>query len=66
MGVMGGGLFELRLKAAKGIARVFYCTLVGCEIVILHPFVKNTPKTPQRELEIARKRMREIKDVERI
>ena len=26
---MGDGLFELRLKAAEGIARVFYCTLVG-------------------------------------
>jgi phage-related protein len=26
---MGDGLFELRLKAAEGIARVFYCTLLG-------------------------------------
>jgi phage-related protein len=25
----GGGLFELRLKGAEGIARVFFCTLVG-------------------------------------
>jgi phage-related protein len=25
----GDGLFELRLKGAEGIARVFYCTLVG-------------------------------------
>jgi len=32
---MGEGLFELRLKAAEGIARVFYCTLVGKKIVIL-------------------------------
>ncbi|MCG3195911.1 MAG: type II toxin-antitoxin system RelE/ParE family toxin [Candidatus Omnitrophica bacterium] len=63
--VMEGGLFELRLKAAEGIARVFYCTLVGREIVILHQFVKKSQKTPQRELEIARKRMKEIKDAER-
>ena len=26
---MGDGLFELRLKAAEGISRVFFCTLVG-------------------------------------
>jgi hypothetical protein len=26
---LGGGLFELRLKGAEGIARVFYCTLIG-------------------------------------
>ena len=25
----GGGLFELRLKGAEGIARVFYCTMLG-------------------------------------
>ncbi len=29
---MGGGLFELRVKGQEGIARVFYCTLVGKEL----------------------------------
>jgi len=29
---MGDGLFELRLKAGEGIARVFYCTLIGKKI----------------------------------
>ena len=28
----GDGLFELRLKGAEGIARVFFCTLVGRRI----------------------------------
>ncbi|MBI1763396.1 MAG: type II toxin-antitoxin system RelE/ParE family toxin [Acidobacteria bacterium] len=55
------GLFELRLKGAEGIARVFFCTLVGRRIVMLHAFVKKTQKTPQRELDIARKRMKEVK-----
>jgi len=59
---MGGGLFELRLKAAEGIARVFYCTLVGRRIVMLHQFIKKSEKTPPKELEIARRRMRETKD----
>jgi phage-related protein len=57
---MGGGLFELRIKAAEGIARVFYCTIVGRRIVILHQFVKKTDKTPAKELQIARRRMKEI------
>ncbi len=26
---IGQGLFELRLKGAEGIARVFYCALIG-------------------------------------
>ena len=59
---MGEGLFELRLKAAEGIARVFYCTVVGRQIVVLHQFVKKSEKTPKRELQIARNRMKEIRD----
>jgi len=35
---MGEGLFELRLKAVEGIARVLYCTLVGRRVVMLHQF----------------------------
>lgn len=57
---MGDGLFELRLKAAEGIARVFFCTVIGRQIVVLHQFVKKSEKTPKRELNIARNRMREI------
>lgn len=59
---MGEGLFELRLKAAEGIARIFYCTMAGKKIVVLHPFIKKTDKTPSRELETARRRMREVKN----
>lgn len=62
---MGEGLFELRLKAAEGIARVFYCTLIGERIVMLHQFAKKSEKTPRRELEIARRRMKETKDAQR-
>ena len=58
---MGEGLFELRLKAAEGIARVFYCTIVG-KIVILHQFTKKSEKTPPRELTVARRRLKEVKD----
>jgi phage-related protein len=57
----GDGLFELRLKGAEGIGRVFFCTVVGRRIVMLHAFVKKTQKTPQREIELARKRLKEVK-----
>jgi len=62
---MGDGLFELRLKAAEGIARVFYCMVVDQRIVMLHQFVKKSEKTPRKELEIARRRMKETKDAQR-
>ena len=57
----GGGLFELRLKGAEGIARVFFCTMVEQEIIILHSFIKKSQKTPEKELKLAKKRMRELK-----
>jgi phage-related protein len=59
---MGDGLFELRLKGPEGIARVFYCTLSQRRIMMLHFFVKKTQKTPTKEIDIARNRMREVKD----
>ena len=60
----GDGLFELRLKSAEGIARVFYCTLIERRIVMLHSFIKKSQKTPLPELRIAMTRMKEIKHVD--
>jgi phage-related protein len=57
---MGQGLFELRPRGREGIARIFYCTRVGRRIVILHSFVKKADKTPQRELDVARARQKEV------
>jgi phage-related protein len=53
---LGKGLFELRVKAS----RIFYCFKPGRVIVLLHGFTKKSQKTPQREIEIALKRMEEI------
>ena len=58
---MGQGLFELRLKGAEGIARVFYCTLIGRRIVMLHSFVKKSQRTPSHELAVAMTRLKEVK-----
>ncbi|WP_179401864.1 type II toxin-antitoxin system RelE/ParE family toxin [Burkholderia guangdongensis] len=58
---MGDGLFELRPRGREGIGRVFYCTLVGRRIVVLHSFVKKTQETPDDEMRIARKRMKEVR-----
>lgn len=57
---MGDGLYEVRAKAAEGIGRALYCTLVGQRIVVLHGFVKKSSKTPSRDLELARRRMKEV------
>jgi len=57
---MGKGLIELRMKGKDGIARALFCTRIGKRIVFLHVFVKKSQKTPKRELEIARLRMKEL------
>lgn len=58
---MGEGLFEMRLRDKDGIARVFYCTVEHSEIFILHSFIKKTQTTPDKELKLARKRLKEVK-----
>lgn len=59
---LGGGLFELRPCGREGIGRAFYCFVSGRRIVILHAFVKKTQDTPEQELKIARRRMKEVQD----
>jgi phage-related protein len=59
---MGDSLFEIRAKGKEGIGRAFFCIVVGNEIVVLHAFIKKSDKTPLKELAIARRRLKEIRD----
>jgi len=61
-GALGSGLFELRPKGREGIGRAFYGYVFGQRVVILHAFVKKTRDTPEQELRIARKRMKEVQN----
>jgi len=57
---LGGGLWELRSTLpSRRIARLLFFMFEG-QIVILHGFIKQTQKTPPDELELARKRMKEV------
>lgn len=56
----GDGLFELRPRGRAGIGRAFYCFLVGRRVVVLHAFIKKSRQTPDRELTLARKRLKEL------
>ena len=55
-----GKLFEIRAKGKDGIARVFYFTMTGQRIILIHGFIKKTRKTPKKELDTAVVRMKEI------
>lgn len=58
---LSDGLFELRVKGKEGIARVFYCTLAGQRIIMLHGFIKKSQKIPPKEMKLARERLAEVK-----
>jgi phage-related protein len=52
----GTNLWELRILGSKSI-RIFYITMSGKTILILHAFKKKQQKTPPNELKTAQKRM---------
>lgn len=58
----GEGLFELRPRGRSGIGRAFYCFVIGKRIVVLHAFIKKSQQTPEHELKLARRRLKEIKN----
>ncbi|MBI4078723.1 MAG: type II toxin-antitoxin system RelE/ParE family toxin [Candidatus Levybacteria bacterium] len=55
------GLWELRVKSETNILRIVYTFRKGQIIILLHVFIKKQQKTPVNDLEIARKRLREIR-----
>jgi phage-related protein len=57
---MGSGLWEVRSHISDGrITRVLFCIGEDC-MILLHAFTKKTQATPKGDLELARKRMKEI------
>ena len=59
---LGKGLYEVRPKGKEGIARIFYCAVKDKKIYMLHCFIKKTRKTPNKEIDKARKRLEVIKN----
>ncbi len=51
------GLYELRIRFANDIARVFYFTYCNNTYVLLNGFIKKTMKTPQNEIDKAKEYM---------
>ena len=50
------GIFELRCKFGSDITRVMYFFYYDRKIVLTNGFIKKTQKTPQEEIQTAKKR----------
>jgi phage-related protein len=53
--IVGNGLFELRIKFAGDIVRIFYFFCVNEKIIVTNGFIKKTRKIPAKEIKLALK-----------
>lgn len=53
-------MWEVRSKLHNKIARVLF-TVEGSQIVLLHGFIKKTQKLPQQDLELAKRRLADLR-----
>ena len=56
------GVAELRIKQRDGSYRVFYYVKSAAGVLILHAFTKKTQQTPDSEIAVARRRLKELLD----
>ena len=56
-----GPLWEMRLSGRDGISRALYVATRGQRVVVVRVFLKKTRRTPRREIEVALRRAREVR-----
>ncbi len=53
---------EIRVREASGAFRVLYLATLPDRVLVLHAFEKRTQQTPQKDIELATKRLKAWKD----
>lgn len=48
------------MQGSGGDRPAFYCARVGRELIILHSIIKKSQATPDRDLKLARKRLKDV------
>jgi len=56
------GVSELRIRDRSGIYRIFYYRQSSRSVLVFHAFMKKTQTTPKRELDLAKRRLKELLD----
>jgi phage-related protein len=59
---VAAGVFELRVGVADGSFIAFYYTASSRGVLVFHAFVKKTQRTPPLEIQLARRRLKELFD----
>jgi phage-related protein len=56
---IGAGTYEIRVSDPDGIARLMYVAKFRETVYVLHVFEKKTQRTPQKDIEEAKRRYKE-------
>ena len=62
MKAIGKGAREIRIREASGIYRVIYLAKIKNAVYVVHAFQKKSQKTSKLDIDLARKRLKEIGD----
>ena len=62
MKTIGPGVKEIRIAATGNQYRAIYITKIGDTVYILHAFQKKTQKTSKKDIDLAKKRMKELNE----
>ena len=60
MSSIGSGVKEIRVFASDGIYRTIYLAKLKDAVYVLHAFQKKEQKTRQEDIDVAKKRLKEI------
>jgi len=60
MKTIGAGVREIRIRCSDSAFRVIYTARIGNNVYVLHAFQKKSQRTPHRDIELARRRLKEI------
>jgi phage-related protein len=59
---LDAGVAELRIRDRSGIYRVFYYRQSSRGVLVFHAFMKKTQTTPKHEMDLAKRRLKELVD----
>ena len=59
---VGRGVREIRIRDAAGAFRVIYIATMPEAVYVLHAFQKKTQRTEKRDLELAARRYRQLRE----
>ncbi|PIV88644.1 MAG: hypothetical protein COW48_04900, partial [Hydrogenophilales bacterium CG17_big_fil_post_rev_8_21_14_2_50_63_12] len=57
---IGEGVKEIRIRDESGAFRVIYLAKLAEAVYVLHCFQKKTEQTNQKDIELARKRLKDL------